>query len=320
MRALLATLPFKSRLGLTSFLLLLAAIAAICVLAVAGYQQELRVGLLANASVRAELAAQEAAEALEHRDPRAAYERLALLRLDPQVLSARLYDLHGDILTEYRSIELRDAPPIPEAAPQAGHRFLPLYVETSRPVMRGDAKVGTIVLLTALRELRYDVVAFGVKLALIATVALLLASVAMARLHGAILSPVSELSELMRRVLIEKRYDLRATLRASDEIGALAAGFNAMLERLGDRDATLHRELADRSQAQRRLEELAHFDPLTKLPNRQFFSRQLERALVESARTGRSTRPSAMTPVTACCCSSPSASPLACARATCCAG
>jgi diguanylate cyclase (GGDEF)-like protein len=90
----------------------------------------------------------------------------------------------------------------------------------------------------------------------------------------------------MRRVLADKRYELRAHVHNADEVGALAMGFNAMLERISDREATLHRELADRTQAQRRLEELAHFDPLTKLPNRHFFSRQLERALVESARSG----------------------------------
>ena len=286
MTALLASLPLKTRLVLTSFLLQFAAITAICLLAVAGYQQDLRVRMLADASVRAEVAAKEVAEALSNRDPRAAYERLALLRLDPQVLSARLYDAHGELLTEYRSIDLRDTPPLAQTPPPAGHRFQGLYLETSRPVFKADATVGTLVLLSEMRELRYDVVAFGVKLALIAAVMLLLASVALARLHGAILKPLTALSELMRSVLVEKRYDLRATQRTDNEIGMLAAGFNSMLERLGEREATLHRELADRTQAQRRLEELAHFDPLTKLPNRHFFSRQLERALVESARTG----------------------------------
>jgi len=286
MTGLLTSLPLKSRLGLTGFLLLLAATAAICALAVAGYHQELRLRLLADASTRAEVAARESAEPLEHGDRRAAYERLALLRLDPQVLSARLYDGRGELLTEYRSVEFHDGTAQLERPVQLGHRFQGMYLETSRPVIKGDAYVGTLVLLTALRDLRYDVVAFGVKLALIATVTLLLAYVAMVRLHGAILSPLTELSDLMRRVLVEKRYDLRAMLRTDDEVGALATGFNAMLERLGDREATLHRELAERTQAQRRLEELAHFDPLTKLPNRHFFSRQLERALVESARAG----------------------------------
>ena len=284
--SVLDRLSLRPRLALTSFLPAFAAVAATCALAVAGYYQETRVQLLAEAANRGELTARETVEPLQQEDARAARRSLELLRLDPEVLSARLFDLHGKLLAEYRSVELRTAPPL-SAPPRRGlQRFHQAYLETALPVMAGDAKVGTLVLLSDLHHFRYDVVGFGIKLTLIAIVALLLGFVAMTRLHGRIVTPLRELSDLMRQVLADKRYDQRAHVHYDDEVGTLAQGFNAMLERLSDREATLHRELADRTQAQRRLEELAHFDPLTKLPNRHYFSRQLERALVDATRTG----------------------------------
>ncbi|HEU5282693.1 MAG TPA: EAL domain-containing protein [Burkholderiales bacterium] len=284
--SMFARLSLKPRLALTAFLPALAAVAATCALAVAGYYQETRVRLLAEAVTRGELTVRETIEPLQQADARFARQRLELLRLDPEVLSARLFDTQGDLFAEYRSVALREAPPVSKPPRRAGQQFHPAYLETTLPVMSGDAMLGTLVLLSDLDHFRYDVVGFGVKLTLIAIVALLLGFVAMTHLQGRIVAPVSELAELMRQVLADKRYELRAQVHSADEMGALAMGFNAMLDRISDREATLHRELAERTQAQRRLEELAHFDPLTKLPNRHFFSRQLERALVESARSG----------------------------------
>jgi diguanylate cyclase (GGDEF)-like protein len=284
--SVLDRLPLKPRLALTGFLPALAAVAATCALAVAGYHQETRVQLLTEAAARAELTAKETIEPLQQEDARAARKSLDLLRLDPEVLSARLFDSYGKLLAEYRSVELREAPPMSSPPRRGLQRFHTAYLETAVPVMAGDMRFGTLVLLHDLDQFRYDVVAFGIKLTLIAIVALLLGCVAMMHLHGRIVAPLGELSDLVRRVLADKRYELRAHVHYADEVGALAKGFNALLDRISDREATLHRELADRTDAQRRLEELAHFDPLTKLPNRHFFSRQLERALVDSARTG----------------------------------
>jgi diguanylate cyclase (GGDEF)-like protein len=97
---------------------------------------------------------------------------------------------------------------------------------------------------------------------------------------------MSRLTALTRRIFTEKRYDLRATVEHRDEVGALAAACNSLLERISEREASLRRELSERTQAQRRLEELAHYDPVTKLPDRQYFSRQIERVLIESAESG----------------------------------
>jgi diguanylate cyclase (GGDEF)-like protein len=282
----LSRLTLKPRLALTGFLPAFAAVAATCALAVAGYYQETRVRLLAEAVSRAELTARETVEPLQEASARLARQRLDLLRLDPQILSARLFDTHGRLFAEYRSVQLRVAPPVSKPQRRAGQQFHPAYLQTTLPVVSGDTTLGTLVLLSDLDHFRYDVVGFGIKLTLIAIVALLLGFVAMMHLQGRIVEPLRELAELVRQVLADKRYELRAPVHAADEVGKLASGFNAMLERISDREATLHRELAERTQAQRRLEELAHFDPLTKLPNRHFFSRQLERALVESARSG----------------------------------
>ena len=139
---------------------------------------------------------------------------------------------------------------------------------------------------TDLLPFRYEVTGFAVKMGLIAVVALLIAFSGIVLLNTAILAPVAALATLVRRSVTEKRFELRAATQPHDEVGALAADVNTLLERIGEREATLRRELMERSETQRRIEELAHFDPLTKLPNRHYFIRQLERTLLAAMQSG----------------------------------
>jgi methyl-accepting chemotaxis protein len=266
---LLADLPLKSKLFVTSFLLLGTAVAITCVLSVASYLQDAKARLVTDADTRARLIAQDATPALILRDKAAAHQALQALRLAPSVQGARLFDDRGEVLAEYRGQRWRKTT-LPLITPAANSdRFEELHLQTARVVEADERSVGTLVVATDLVGYRYEVVGFAVRIGLIAVVALLIAFSGIVLVHSLILGPVAALAVLVRRSVAEKRFELRAPTQPRDEIGVLAADVNALLERIGEREATLRRELMERTEAQRRIEELAHFDALTKLPNRQ---------------------------------------------------
>jgi len=177
---------------------------------------------------------------------------------------------------------------VPSASPSldAGQRWHDTYLETYRPVLDHGKVIGILAVATDLTPFRYELAGHGIKALLIAAVVLLIVYVATAWMQRVLLAPMGVLSRLVARVLEEKRYDLRAKVGRGDEIGLLAAGINSVLERIYERETSLRRELAERTQAQRRFDELSHYDPVTKLPNRYYFARQLERVLLGATQTG----------------------------------
>jgi diguanylate cyclase (GGDEF)-like protein len=286
MSRLFANLPLALKLLLASFVTLSGVVVLACALVIADHYQDAKARLLTEASGRAELMAYNVASALAANDALAAGRVLASLRVTPAVLSAQLFDDHGRMLANYTSARSHGIALASQSELTDGHRLYDDYLESYRPVMQEDKTIGVIAIATDLTQFRYDLAAFGIKASLIAMIALVVAYVVIARWHYVILGPMVRLTAFTRRIFAEKRYDLRSTVEHRDEVGALAAACNGLLDRISERETSLRRELAERTQAQRRLEELAHYDPVTKLPDRQYFSRQIDRVLLESTQSG----------------------------------
>jgi diguanylate cyclase (GGDEF)-like protein len=95
--------------------------------------------------------------------------------------------------------------------------------------------------------------------------------------------PLLQLVELMERVSRDKDFSVRAKVHEEDEVGALAHGFNNMLHRIEKRERELRRQLSERRRVERRLTMLAHFDTLTRLPNRNYFNKRLNSVISGAA-------------------------------------
>jgi len=113
----------------------------------------------------------------------------------------------------------------------------------------------------------------GVVFLLSAGVAFLLA----ARLQRLISAPILRLTETMHQVSVSKDYSVRAEQGSNDEIGRLYGGFNDMLCEIEERNQLL-------SERQEHLQQLAHFDVLTGLPNRGLYFDRLGQALRHAER------------------------------------
>ncbi len=280
----IAQLSLSSKLSLTGFALLGGAIAISGALTVASYTQDTKLQTLSDARARAALLAADVTPALLRRDTVQASRVLNALRYVPNVRLARLTDSSGGLVAEFHGAGWQDITLLSSGNDR--DYFARRHLETVHVITTGKRPLGKLVLATDLTTMRYELVAFGVKVALLAAVALLLAFTALHLLQQAILKPFAALAAVLRRAVDEKRFELRVPTGPEDEVGVLATDVNALLERITMREAALRQEFAERTEAQRRIEELAHFDPLTKLPNRHYFLRQLERVLITAAQSG----------------------------------
>lgn len=95
------------------------------------------------------------------------------------------------------------------------------------------------------------------------------------------LAPLVALSDLTERVAATQDYALRAEVRKGDEVGRLAEHVNEMLRRIQVWHEDLHQQLHQERAAGHELQQLAHRDHLTGLPNRLSFDVELERLVVE---------------------------------------
>lgn len=239
-----AKMPLSRKLGAAilgvTFLALLLALSLNTLSVMHGY----RVEALQRARSLAELMAASTAAALDFHDPATADENLSALRLVPHVTWAAVYDADGVLFATYGT------PPetmIPAISGQADEevRFSDLLVR--RSILSGTEPSGALALGCSLDE-QWHVL--GRQLAV--SVPILLATLGLSLLlarsfQRRITNPLHRLQGTMHSIADGKDYTERVQYAADDEIGALVAMFNAMLEEVEKRDQWLrsHRELLE---------------------------------------------------------------------------
>jgi len=123
--------------------------------------------------------------------------------------------------------------------------------------------------------------AAGLGAVLVLAAALLGASLLLRWTQRRALAPLIALSRLAERVASSQDYSLRAPVREQDEVGRLAERFNGMLRRIEVWHEDMNQQLAQEQQTGRAMQQLAHRDTLTGLPNRLAFELTLERLFVD---------------------------------------
>lgn len=146
------------------------------------------------------------------------------------------------------------------------------------PILLDGQNIGTVVLFADMRELRGRLFSSLLTAAVVFSVAAIVAYLLSMRMQRIISEPILELANAMRRVSETKDFSLRADKRSDDEVGLLYDGFNEMLQEIEERNLVLR-------QRQDHLLELAHFDTLTRLPNRVLFYDRLQQAMNLAQRT-----------------------------------
>lgn len=212
---------------------------------------------------QADLTARGTGAALLFDDREAAQETLRAFSLYSSIISARLYDRHGRLFAEYRREGTGTPPdvppdrldpprPAPHQAVGAGHAV------AIEPVQVRGERVGTIAIVSDLSRAYDEVNVLGRALLAVVVAAFLLSTAVSARLQRLVSTPVLDLAGVMDRVTRERDYAVRARVDGSDELAALARGFNDMLAQIQARDQALERHGAElAAQVAERTRELA---------------------------------------------------------------
>jgi diguanylate cyclase (GGDEF)-like protein len=242
-----------------------------------------REAMLADLQVQARVLAANSSAAVAFGDRRAAAEIISALRVAPQVRRAVLSTADGGVLASFQRDPGEAAPPSPEA-PVPRHQFSEGMLQLDEDIIAGGRSIGRLDIVADLSTLHTRLAGYLGALLLISGLALTVAHALLRQLQQGITGPVTRLAEVARRLARERDYSVRVPVDSRDEVGELAASFNAMVEQLQSRETALARELQERRRAEERLHTLAHYDTVTRLTNRHYFNERLRLAVERATR------------------------------------
>ena len=179
------------------------------------------------------------AASLTFNDRKSAVELLATIRAETNIVIATLYDKQGQVFAEYRRAGLDrgfKSPAWKEDGPAFGTENLTLY----HSILQGGEKVGSIVIVSDLSELRAKMASYREISLLVLLLGASATFLVSSRLVRLITEPILQLAALAERVSTNEDYTLRAAEGGKDELGKLVGAFNQMLERIQERDEALH--------------------------------------------------------------------------------
>ncbi|MDB5930170.1 MAG: putative histidine kinase, hybrid [Polaromonas sp.] len=175
--------------------------------------------------------------ALVFGDEKAAAENLSVLRAKGSVTTAALFDERGALFAVFHPPE-RQGPAIPAKIKPKGVSVSWQSVEVWQPVFSNREQIGMFY-LAAGHNLPARALEYVGMLALILTSSLGASLLMSHRLQKTITGPLIAISDVARQILRRRDFSLRAPKTSQDEIGTMVDLFNAMLDELGRRAATL---------------------------------------------------------------------------------
>ena len=199
--------------------------------------------LLKQREVLADVLAANVAATLVFQDREAARETLGTAAQIPGVSAVWLFDAAGSPFSAYSADPSAGQSPAAPAAP--GSRFERDSLIVSMPVQLDNETVGVLVLVSSLDELDQMVLGYTLVSLLGLLGAVGLALVTSTWLARGVIRPVRVLSDAMLAVRETGDFDLRVVPSGDDELAALTADFNALLQRLHDNDSALRTAMSD---------------------------------------------------------------------------
>jgi signal transduction histidine kinase/CheY-like chemotaxis protein len=178
----------------------------------------------------------QAAAALARGDRAAAAEILLWLRSDSFLTAAALFDSQGATIAQFQRDPQAALAPSPDGVRWRGNIFV-----LTVPVRAGGVRLGALsvtaptMTIRGLMQQRFDGAALIVLLSFLAAAAGALA------LESRVSSPILAMARVAQRIAATHCFSDRVAVTSADELGVLAASFNAMLVEIERRDA----ELAD---------------------------------------------------------------------------
>jgi len=183
-----------------------------------------------------EIMASNLVAALRFQDLERADQYLGSLSHQSDIVQAILFNSAGK---PFASFYRQEALPLLELGDLLGWRFEDETAIYAEAVMLNDQRIGTLVVAAETKSIQAafaQTAAVSLTLLLVGTaISILLAN----RLKQIIVEPIQDLEKVAKGVRDAEDYRARAVKSYNDEVGSLVESFNAMLDRIGDRDSSL---------------------------------------------------------------------------------
>jgi diguanylate cyclase len=226
--------------------------------------------IVGELKVQSAIVAIGAATPMAVRDPLGAAVVLGGLKGSPAVLSARLRDTTGLSFATYG--EALNAKEI------NGVELI------SHAVLHNGKPVGTLEITATTSAVIGIVARFALVTFVLGALCAVFAVGILQRFQRGIAAPMERMNDVMRTVKRSHDYGVRTGISTQDELGMFASGLDEMLAQIEAQQLTLRLDLEERTEAERRMDHLAHHDAVTSLPNRNGFNRALTTGLARASR------------------------------------
>ena len=234
----------------TTFVALLVSALALLSYEARGYREF----LLSDVTTQADILARTAAPALAFNDRAAATVTLAMMSSRPVVDAAAIYTADGELFATYRRGGYMQ--PFPRHATPRGPRVDGRAMTVFHPIVENDQLLGTLY-MSAKYELADRVVDYLLILGGVMLASLAVAALVSLWLQGSVTGPILAVTNVARRIVGDRDFNLRAAKTTDDEVGTLVDAFNAMLaevserqQALEDSNRKLHQESEERKNAE----------------------------------------------------------------------
>ncbi|HSQ80235.1 MAG TPA: EAL domain-containing protein [Casimicrobiaceae bacterium] len=204
---------------------------------------------------------------------------LARLGATQEVTRAAIFDARGAAVGQFRP---GGAASLNAPGAHTGTRLSWTRVDVTRAIVAGNRRVGTLRVEASLDAINRRLAWYAMVVAFAAIAGVGIAVWLIDRMLVAAAGPLRQLIQLMETVTATRRRGALPEAGSEDEVSALARSFRQMLKRIRERERDLEQELHDRKRAEKNLAQLAHYDALTSLPNRNFFNTRLTEVLASA--------------------------------------
>jgi signal transduction histidine kinase len=248
----LQNLPIRRKLTVVILVVCAVVLLLACVVLATFELIEFRQAIVRDSTVMADVLGKNTRAAVAFQDEDAATEFLAALQSAPHVVAATLYTQDGKLFARY-SRQAREVA-VPDVAGPDGHAFHDRCLDVYRPLVLNDKRIGTIGLMVDLDAIYVRLRLFsGIAAATLAG-SLLFALMLSSWLQRPISGPILALAGTAKSIAARKDYSVRAERQGDHEIGELTDAFNQMVAGIEERERALRTEIAERRQAEARVQ------------------------------------------------------------------
>jgi signal transduction histidine kinase len=248
MIAFIRKLPIRTKIILIMMIISIISILLVGLVVVLYNNYRARKDLVNDTTLFAQIIANRSTAALTFNEFRLAQENLEALQVKGSIIAGWILDDAGNVFATYGRHNSYIVKHLFENV-KSGNNYLfkknMLYLRN--PVMLDGKVIGTVILLTHLREYQLQQLFFSLIVIGVIIVTVIVALLTSSYLQSIISRPLLHLTEIAQNIVRQKKYSFRASVHSDDEIGILVMAFNNMLDMIETQNNTLEQRVAERT-------------------------------------------------------------------------